>query len=87
MSFVRNLVCAVPLVALLAACQTGNPNTTTGALTGAAIGAMVTSDGDKLKGAAAGAALGALAGSTIPPERKQCIYTYPDGRQYRADCP
>lgn len=86
MSLVRNLVCAAPLLALLAGCQ-GNPNTTTGALTGAAIGAMVTNDGDKLKGAAAGAALGTLAGSTIPPARKQCIYTYPDGRQYRADCP
>ncbi len=80
----------LPLAASLAACETtGDQNIATGALTGAAVGAIASDDGDKLEGAvlggAAGAAVGGLVNAANQP--KQCIYRYSDGSTYRAPCP
>lgn len=80
----------LPLVLVLAACQTTSDQTVaTGALTGAAVGAIASDKGDKLEGAllggAAGAAIGSLIGQANQPQ--QCIYRYPDGRSYQAACP
>ncbi len=80
----------LPFALLLAGCQTGtDQNVTTGALTGAAVGAIASDSNDRLEGAllggAAGAAVGSLVGQANQPQ--QCIYRYPDGRSYRAACP
>ncbi len=79
----------LPLVALLAACQTGSPgaSTATGGLAGAALGAAVASPDDRVKGAIIGGATGALIGNVIGQNSAgQCIYRLPDGRQYTAAC-
>ncbi len=86
----NRIIFTLPLVLGLAACQTTSDQTiTTGALTGAAVGAIASDEGDKLEGAllggAAGAAVGSLVGQANQPQ--QCIYRYPDGRSYRAACP
>ncbi|WP_413868932.1 hypothetical protein [Albidovulum sp.] len=79
----------LPLFVGLAACQsTADQNVATGALTGAAVGAIASDDGDKLEGAvlggAAGAAVGSLVGAANQP--RQCTYRYPSGYSYVAPC-
>lgn len=79
----------LPLVAGLAACQTTtDQNVTTGALTGAAVGAIAADDDDRLEGAAlgglAGAAVGGLVSGASQP--RQCTYRYPSGYSYVAPC-
>ncbi|WP_238991773.1 glycine zipper domain-containing protein [Gemmobacter caeruleus] len=89
---IRTTLIALPCVSLLAACQTaGNPQvgnaTATGALAGAALGAAVADDGDRLEGAAIGAAVGALTGNVIGRTSSgQCIYRAADGSQFVAAC-
>lgn len=80
---------ALPFALSLAACQTtGDQTVATGALTGAAVGAIASDEDDRLEGAllggAAGAAVGALVDQANQPQ--QCIYRYPDGSSYRAPC-
>ena len=80
---------ALPLVAGLAACETQPSQTvTTGALTGAAVGAIASDDDDRLEGAAlgglAGAAVGGLGDAANRP--RQCTYRYPSGYSYVAPC-
>lgn len=89
MSYHR-LVIGLPLIALLAACQTGDPvtnSTATGALAGAALGAAVSSSSDRTQGAVIGAATGGLIGNMIGRNNAgQCVYRTADGRQYTAAC-
>ncbi len=80
----------LPLAASLAACQTtADQNVATGAITGAAVGAIASDDGDKLEGAVLGGAAGAAVGSlvTAANQPKQCIYRYSNGSTYQAPCP
>lgn len=86
----KKFLLLVPLAFTLAACETSQDRTvTTGALTGAAVGAIASDKGDRLEGAAlggvAGGALGAIIDAGSHP--RNCIYRYPDGREYRAECP
>lgn len=86
----KKLLLLVPLAFTLAACETSNSRTvTTGALTGAAVGAIASDKGDRLEGAALGAVAGGATGALIDAASNQrtCLYRYPDGRQYRATCP
>lgn len=82
----------LPAALALGACApTNNPRvnnaTTTGALAGAALGAAVSDDGDRLEGAAIGAAAGAIAGSLIGRTASgQCVYRTSTGHQYVAAC-
>lgn len=74
----------------LAACQSStDQNVTTGALTGAAVGAIASDRGDKLEGAVLGGAAGAAVGGIVSAanQPRQCTYRYPDGRTYVARCP
>ena len=85
----HKLLLALPFVLALAACETtGDQTVATGALTGAAVGAIASDKGDKLEGALLGGAAGAAVGSIVDQanQPQQCIYTYPDGRSYRAPC-
>ncbi len=86
----NKILLMLPLAASLAACETTtDQNIATGALTGAAVGAIASDDGDKLEGAVLGGAAGAAVGSlvTAANQPKQCIYRYPSGATYRAPCP
>lgn len=87
---IRRLAIGLPIIALLAACQTGDPvtnSTATGALAGAALGAAVSSSGDRTKGAIIGATAGGLAGNMIGRNNAgQCVYRRADGSTYTAAC-
>jgi uncharacterized membrane protein len=81
----------VPLVAALglSACvATPDQNLAVGALSGAAIGAAVSSKEDKTQGILTGAAVGAIAGTylgrTSQPGR--CYYRNSNGQRYIAAC-
>lgn len=79
----------LPLVALLAACQSGTTGTSTatGGLAGAALGAAVSSPDDRVKGAIIGGATGALIGNAMGRTSDgRCIYRASDGSQYIAAC-
>ncbi|MCB2114888.1 MAG: hypothetical protein KDE00_00955 [Rhodobacteraceae bacterium] len=86
----KKILLMLPLAVSLAACETtADQNVTTGALTGAAVGAIASDDGDKLEGAVLGGAAGAAVGSlvTAAGQPRQCIYRYANGTSYRAPCP
>lgn len=78
----------LPLVSLVAACETPQQTAFSGAATGAAIGAAVSDDGDKVKGAALGGAAGLVAGSLIGQASTpgQCVYSDAYGRRFVAPC-
>ncbi|MCU0802809.1 MAG: glycine zipper 2TM domain-containing protein [Rhodobacteraceae bacterium] len=81
---------ALPLaVFALAACQTEGQNAAVGALGGAAVGAAVSSDEDRLAGAALGAAAGVAASTLIRPtgQNNTCLYRDQLGRTFEAACP
>jgi hypothetical protein len=83
------LISAVALSATLAfasGCTSTQTGAAVGAGTGAAIGAIATGSGQgALVGAAIGGVTGALIGRAANPG--QCVYRYPNGRQYVAPCP
>jgi hypothetical protein len=87
---IRRLAVGLPIIALLAACQTGDPvtnSTATGALAGAALGAAVSSSSDRTQGAIIGATVGGLAGNMIGRNNAgQCVYRRADGSTYTAAC-
>ncbi|PZX11402.1 glycine zipper 2TM protein [Palleronia aestuarii] len=79
----------LPLVLFGAACQTSpNQSALTGAAAGAALGAAVSGDDDRVAGALIGGATGAAAGNYIGQSRQsgQCVYSDNYGRQYTAPC-
>jgi outer membrane lipoprotein SlyB len=76
----------------VAGCQpttTSSQNTTTGALAGAAIGAIVADDDERLEGALIGGTVGAVAGTLIGRTSTpgNCVYRDAYNRQYIAPCP
>ncbi|TRD22749.1 membrane lipoprotein lipid attachment site-containing protein [Palleronia caenipelagi] len=86
----KKFLIALPLVALVAGCQSGGNNQ--GALTGAALGAAtglaVSGDDDRAAGALVGAAVGAAAGNYIGQNNNgQCVYENANGQRYTAACP
>ncbi|MEF3046989.1 glycine zipper 2TM domain-containing protein [Pseudotabrizicola sp. L79] len=80
---------ALPLLALpLAGCQTPGQNAALGGITGAAVGAAVSSDSDRTKGALIGAAVGVAASTLIGPANTpgQCYYRDANGNRFIAAC-
>jgi uncharacterized lipoprotein NlpE involved in copper resistance len=85
----RKVFLAVPaLILALVGCDSSNDAVGIGAVTGAALGAIVSDDGNKLGGAAVGGALGAAVGAASEPSQRaaQCRYTYSDGRSVVRPC-
>ncbi|MGL4321367.1 MAG: glycine zipper 2TM domain-containing protein [Paracoccaceae bacterium] len=85
----KKLMIVLPLCAFaLAACQTEGQNAAVGALGGAAVGAAVSSDDDRLAGAALGAAAGVAASTLIRPtgQNNTCLYRDQYGRTFEAAC-
>ncbi|TMM52818.1 glycine zipper 2TM domain-containing protein [Sulfitobacter sabulilitoris] len=84
----KKFLIALPMMALLAACDTPTQSTLTGAAAGAAVGAAVSGDDDKVVGALIGGAAGAAAGNYIGrTQAGACVYQRPDGSRYTASCP
>jgi hypothetical protein len=86
----NRLILIPPMMLALGACQTAEQQSVgTGALVGAAIGAAVADDDDRLEGAIVGGAAGALVGTLIAQSKKSgdCIYEDAYGRRYTAACP
>jgi Glycine zipper 2TM domain len=85
----KKLLLALPLLTLaLAGCQTADQNAAAGALGGAALGAAVSSDDDRLIGAALGAAVGVAASTLVRPTgvNNRCLYRDQYGRNFEAAC-
>ncbi len=86
----NKLIFALPVVALTAACETTSTNqsTLTGAAAGAALGAVVADDDDRLEGAVIGGAAGAAAGNLIGRANSpgDCVYQDQYGNEYVAEC-
>lgn len=85
----KHLLAATALILALAACDSSNDAVGIGAATGAALGAIVADDGDKLGAAVVGGAIGATIGAASEPSQRgpQCRYTYPDGTSEVKPCP
>jgi uncharacterized protein YcfJ len=84
----KNFLAILPLITLIAACETQQDSTIAGAATGALIGAAVSGDDDKVLGAVIGGAAGAYAGSYIGRTQSgSCVYQRTDGSRYVAACP
>ncbi|MHC0052091.1 YMGG-like glycine zipper-containing protein [Actibacterium sp. D379-3] len=84
----NRILIALSMVAAVAACETTEQSAALGGLTGAAIGAATAGEdetGGAILGAVVGATAGALIGNATQPG--MCIYRYPDGTQYTAECP
>ncbi len=85
----KKILLALPLIALtLAGCQTAEQNAIAGGLGGAAVGAAVSGDDDRLTGALVGAAVGVGASTLIRPTGTagRCYYRNSAGQQYIAAC-
>lgn len=81
----KKLLILLPMVGLLAACETQQQNTLGGAAAGAAIGAAIADD--DLTGAVIGGVAGAAAGSMIGTNSAgQCVYRRSDGSTFTAAC-
>lgn len=84
----KKFLMALPMIAALAACDTQTQSTLTGAAAGAALGAAVSGDDDKVAGALIGGAAGAAAGNYVGrTQAGACVYQRPDGSRYTAACP
>ncbi len=83
----KRILCVLPLLALLSACETPQQNMLAGAALGAATGAAVSSDKDRTKGALIGGAVGLAAGTLIGRDTAgQCVYRRADGSRFSAPC-
>ncbi len=81
----KKLCVVLPLVALLAGCETPQQNALAGAAAGAVIGSAVAED--DLTGAVIGGVAGAAAGSMIGRNTAgQCLYRRMDGTTFTAAC-
>ena len=85
----RKLFLTLPVIALLAGCETTEQSMGVGALSGAALGASVAGEDDETEAILIGAAAGAAAGAAIGGQgTKNCVYRNPNtGQQYTAACP
>lgn len=76
------------LAAMVAACTPESQGTAIGAVSGAALGAAVSSGSDRNKGIAIGAITGAVAGNVIARNNNgQCTYRDANGNTFQAACP
>lgn len=83
----KRILLLLPLLGLLAACETQEQRMLTGAAVGMAAGAAVSSDEDRMKGALIGGALGLAAGTLIGRDTSgRCIYQRSDGSRYAGPC-
>jgi hypothetical protein len=82
----KHLAWTLPILFLLAACDTPQGTQALGTATGAAIGAAVAGDGNKTQGALIGATAGLIAGSVVAAQG-QCTWANPDGTTFLAPCP
>lgn len=83
------LLLIFPLLALgVAGCETTDQNAALGALGGAAVGAAVSNEDDRLTGALVGAAVGVVASTLIgpAPTAGQCYYRNSQGQLFTAAC-
>ena len=80
---------ALPILALMvSACTPESQGTAIGAVSGAALGAAVSSGSDRNKGIAVGAITGAIAGNVIARNNNgQCTYRDANGNTFQAACP
>ncbi|MGB7240826.1 MAG: glycine zipper 2TM domain-containing protein [Sulfitobacter sp.] len=84
----RKFLLVLPMLSMLVACDTQTQSTLTGAAAGAAIGAAVSNDDDRVAGALIGGAAGAAAGNFVGRTQSgSCVYQRPDGSRYTAACP
>lgn len=89
----KTMILILPTVILaISGCQpttTSSQNVATGALAGAAIGAVVADDDDRLEGALIGGTVGAVAATLIGQASTpgDCVYRDAYNRQYIARCP
>ncbi|AXQ92514.1 glycine zipper 2TM domain-containing protein [Cereibacter azotoformans] len=83
----KKVLFILPVVALFAGCETADQTTAASALGGAALGAAVSSDNDRVQGAALGAAAGAIAGTLIGPAGNgTCYYRNARGQRFTGPC-
>lgn len=80
---------ALPILALMvSACTPESQGTAIGAVSGAALGAAVSSGSDRNAGIAVGALTGAIAGNLIARNNNgQCTYRDANGNTFQAACP
>ena len=80
---------ALPILALMvSACTPESQGTAIGAVSGAALGAAVSSGRDRNAGIAVGALTGAIAGNVIARNNSgQCTYRDANGNTVQAACP
>ena len=84
----KKFVWLLPVLGLVAACDTMEQRQITGTLAGAGLGMAVSGSDDKAQGAVIGGLAG-LAAATMLGQTSdgQCLYQRPDGTQYVAACP
>jgi outer membrane lipoprotein SlyB len=83
----RLVYLAIPLSLLVAACTPTDQATAIGAVSGAALGAAVSSGSDRSKGIALGAIAGAVAGNLIARNNDgTCTYRDANGNTFKAAC-
>ncbi len=84
----KKLLFVLPLVGAISACETQNPSAMSGALAGAAVGAVASDSDDRAKGAILGGLVGAAAGAFVGRAGNgQCIYETSAGERYTSACP
>ncbi len=84
----KKLLLILPLIGAISACETQNQSTLGGAAAGAALGTVVSGDGDRAKGAVLGGLAGAAAGAYLGRGANgQCVYQNSVGQRYTAACP
>lgn len=82
----RKFFLMLPVLGLVAACDTMTKNQQVGTLGGAVLGAVVT-PGNPVEGAAIGGAVGLVAGTLVGHASSGgCLYQRPDGTRYTAAC-
>ncbi len=84
----KKLAWMLPVLGLVAACDTLEGTQLATSATGAAVGAAVSGNGDKTEGALIGATAGLIAGTLLGQTANgQCVYQRADGTQYITNCP
>lgn len=83
----KNLAWILPVLGLVAACDTMEQRQITGTLAGAALGMAVSGSDDKAAGALVGGTAGLAAATIMGPNAGNCTWQRPDGSQYEAPCP
>jgi len=85
----KKLAFLLPVLGLVAACDTMEQRQITGTLAGAGLGMAVSGSDDKAQGAVIGGLAGLAAATMMGPNPSGtgCLYRNPDGSQFVAACP